>query len=255
MKFKVLFEKYNKWSEPILIAFSLVTLVYVFLHAGTVELHSLLTVISVLIVSLITSVHLLFHNLRKKFAAGIVGFQQEHTPFHAVERLRGLKSDYLYIGRSFESMLDAFEKARLKGGMAHKTEVRLLLTNVADPIQLRYCLEIEPGNWTEKEFQKALSQKLLKTLAALDGFGKLTIRLHTAPFKGWVHLFDHEAMLFGMMPRGIDGLQAPAIELEPVPRRWSLFDHLNDWAEDAWNKAEKVEDLNQWKAKLTALAN
>lgn len=152
-------------------------------------------------------------------------------------------------------MLEAFEKARLKGGMAHKTEVRLLLTNVEDPLQLRNCLENEPGNLTEEEFRKALCQKLLKTLTSMDGFGKLTIRLHTAPFKGWVHLFDGEAMLFGMMPRGVDGLQAPAIELEPVPGRWSVFDHLNEWAEEAWNKADIVEDLNQWKAKLTALAN
>lgn len=97
MKFKDLFEKYNRWPEPMLLVFSLGTLFYFLFHGGTIEWHSLLTVVSVLLVSLIAAVHLLIRNVRKRLAAGIVQFQQEHTPSDALQRLNDLKKDYLYI--------------------------------------------------------------------------------------------------------------------------------------------------------------
>ena len=138
--------------------------------------------------------------------------------------------------------------------MAQKTALRLLLTDPEDGAQLNHCRQNMPGNLTEEDFRKDLCRRLLKTLAALDGFGRVTIRLHNGPFKGWVHLFDGEAMVFGMMPRGVDGLAAPAMELEPVAGRWTLFDHLVEWAEEAWGRGKEVKDVELWKQRLTALA-
>ena len=222
---------------------------------GQIEWHSLLTVVAILGICLVVAVQLSAWQIRKRVAAGIVRFRQAQRPVDTVERLQRLKTDYLYVGWTFESMLEPFAQARNRGGMAQKTALRLLLADPEDPQQVDHCIQNLSGNLTPEAFRKDLCQRLLKTLAALDGFGRVAIRLHTGPFKGWAHLFDGEAMVFGMMPRGSDGLAAPAMELEPVPGRWTLFDHLSDWANESWGRGKEIKDVEQWKQRLTKLAS
>jgi hypothetical protein len=112
-----------------------------------------------------------------------------------------------------------------------------------------------PGLKTVAEAQRDLCRRLERTLTALADFGKLEIRLHDARFRGWLHLFDDKWMVFGMTPRGTDGLVSPAIELEPVAKKWTLFDHMVDWSEDAWNHGKRIEDLEKWKTHVKEIAS
>ena len=250
MRFGELFERYYVWADWIVRCLAVGTFLYVLVKRGEIEWHSLLTVVALFGIALIVAVQLSIRQIRKRVAAGIVRFQQEHRPFDAVERLRRLRGDYLYIGRSFESMLAAFEGARGRGGMAQKTTLRLLLADPDDATQVEYLRQNTPGDHDAPAVRRDLCEKLLKTMATLEGFGRVQVRLHTGPFKGWLHLFDGEAMVFGMMPKGSDGLAAPAMELEPVAGRWTLFDHLSDWAQEAWDRGREIKDIAQWQQKL-----
>jgi len=254
MRFSELFERYYVWADWIVRVFAVGTFGYVLVRRGEIEWHSLLTVVAVLGVALIVAVQLSVRQIRKRVAAGIVRFQQEHRPLDATERLRQLTRDYLYIGRSFESMLEALEAARSHRGMAQKTAMRLLLADPENAAQVEYLRQNTAGELDAAAIRKDLCEKLLKTLAALEGFGRVEIRLHSGPFKGWLHLLDGEAMVFGMMPKGSDGLAAPAMELEPVKGRWTLFDHLLDWAEETWTRGKEVKDIRQWQKRLEMLA-
>lgn len=252
-RFSELFERYYKWPDWAIRVFAVGTLAWVWWRKGEIEWHSMLTAVALLAAAAIAGSILWARQMRKRLAAGIVRFQQEHRPLDSTERLRGLKRDYLYIGRSFESMLEPLERAREHHGMAQRTALRLLVADPEDGTQLEYLRENTAGDWDVATVRKDLCERLLRTLSALEGFGHVEIRLHRGPFKGWVHLFDGEAMVFGMMPKGSDGLAAPAMELEPVRGRWTLFDHLVDWAEESWKHGKEVGDIRKWQKLLETM--
>lgn len=183
MHFAELFERYYSWADWILRFFAVGTFCFVWFKKGEIEWHSLLTIVAILGICLVVAVQLSAWQIRKRVAAGIVRFRQEQRPVDTVERLSRLKADYLYVGWSFESMLEPFAEARNRGGMAQKTALRLLLADPEDPQQINHCIQNLSGNLTPEAFRKDLCQRLLKTLAALEGFGQVAIRLHAGPFK------------------------------------------------------------------------
>lgn len=246
MGFREKFERYYLWLEWPLQLIAVLSLAYYWWSLGEVEWHSLLNIVAVLFVGLVAIAGILARQLRKRRNTGIVRFQWKHRPIDAVAKLKGIEKRYLYIGRSFESMLDVFEQARQKGGMAQCTHLQLLLADPDDEDQIEYLRKNTPGIQTAHQTREDLRRRLERTLASVSDFGcnlEIRVHAHATPFRGWLHLFDEDSIMFGMTPRGSDGLVSPAMELEPVKGRWTLFDHMLDWAEDSWNRATKKEDL------------
>jgi hypothetical protein len=115
----------------VLLGIAAVSLIYGWWH-GQLDWHSLLNVGAAALIALSCLMIVVFRELRKRASAGILGFQSKHRPVDAVGKLKAISHRYLYIGRSFESMLGAFQEARGKNGMAQTTQVRLLLSNPDD---------------------------------------------------------------------------------------------------------------------------
>jgi hypothetical protein len=187
--------------------------------------------------------------LRKRWHAGIFHFAFKHSARDAGTYIRTVETDYLYLGQSFKSTIDEFMGRRGRGGMAANARTRLLLADPDDPHLMGFLGEIHVPPMDANGMKRDLCERIVHTLEQLEGVSRLNVRTHREKIRCWLHLFDKQTMIFGLLPQGASGEIAPAMNLEPVRNRWTLFNHLEDWVERVW--AQGVErEPKSWLLKL-----
>ena len=192
----------------------------------------------------------LIQELRKRWHAGIFHFTNNQRAADAGFYLRQVTASYLYLGHSFASSISEFKKRRGPGGMAADSRIRLLLADPDDANSIGFLAEIHYPRLDPVSMRREQRRRILTTLEYVAHLGNLVeVRTHKERLRCWLHLIDGKTMVFGLVPSGSTGEVAPAITLEPVKNRWTLFDHLNDWVETLWKNGQ-ARDVSQWMAQL-----
>lgn len=169
--------------------------------------------------------------------AGISKFD----PFreHSDDRIyyRHLTTEYTYIGQSFDSNAPDLLDALLD--LPRGVSIRILLADLRQDETVRFL-----WNFSADSSRPALLARLAlqqKHVAhSLAHVSNLEIRLckHGVPF--WLHLFDRNRIIFGMLkPRKL-AIKAPALELLATPGRYNLFKYFEDLTDLIWMESVPV---------------
>lgn len=238
---------FEKW-ERILIAVTVAIGAVTYFRTGELDTKALETLGLLLLVFLWVCGRAFNRELRKRRNAGITRFRDVHRPNHAFEMLTKASIEYQYVGHSFASCLEPFQKARKHGGMAADARVRLLLADPSDDDLMAFLGKFRTVTLDAAAMRRDLAARLLATLAVVENIGKCEIRTHRERLHCWIHLVDGSQGIVGLLEQGRDGLSAPALELERS-KRWNLFDHFFLDAQCLWDRATP-RNVTEWRLEL-----
>ncbi len=236
--------------EPALWLATLAVFLYALLREGKWDWHSGPHLAALVMAFAIAVTAKLVHELRKRFHAGIFHFTNHRCPEKDGLYLDQVTKTYLYVGQSFATTLPEFKKRRGRRGMAADAKIHLLLADPDDPNTLEFLAQTHCPPLDRFAMKKEQCRRIVRTLEYVSQLGGMVeVRTHKEKLRCWLHLIDGKTMVFGLIPYGSSGEVAPALILEPVKHRWTLFDHFNDWADMLW-KSGQQRDLKQWMTEL-----